>query len=131
MDKQTLEYVINVLRRGTTTWQGRNDCLNRGRRKRVVGTYKNGKEKFLWERQCDHCKEWFLLKDNMLEVDHVIEIGPYKGDLHDYIERMYCGQDNLQALCIPCHSHKTSGFNSTLRYERKLKVRDDKAYESL
>jgi hypothetical protein len=121
LDKETTEYIINVLRRGTVTWPGRNECLNRGRRKRIIGKLKKGGDKFLWERDCDGCKKWFLLKDNLLEVDHIDEVGPYKGDLHEYAERMYCGQNNLQALCIVCHARKTSNFNSTLRYERKNK----------
>ena len=129
MDRQTLEYILNLLRRGTVEWKDRTLCLNRDRRQRAVGEYKNGKQKFLWERRCDGCGEWFLLKDNVLEVDHIVEVGPYKGDLHEWIERLYCGQENLQALCIPCHDHKTSGFNSRLRYERKVK--NDNRYEDL
>ena len=121
MDKETIEYVINVLRRGTITWSGRSECLNRGRRKRIVGHYKNGKEKFLWERPCDSCGEWHLLKDNDLEVDHRVEIGPFKGDWNDFVARTYCGQDNLDALCFSCHSKKTSKFNAALRFTRKNK----------
>jgi hypothetical protein len=113
MDKETTDYILNLLRRGTTTWSGRTQCLNRGRRKRKVGA------KLLWERNCDGCGEWHLQKDNSLEVDHIDEVGPYKGDLHAYAERMYCGQDNLQALCFTCHSRKTSRYNSTLRFQRK------------
>lgn len=121
MDKSDIIYVINVLRRGTITWSGRNDCLNRGRRKRVVGKLKNGQDKFLWERDCEACNEWFLLKDNLLEVDHIEEIGSFTGDWSDFINRMYCEQSNLQALCQNCHAKKTSRFNSTMRFSRKVK----------
>lgn len=119
MDKETQEYIINVLRRGTITWSGRTQCLNRGRRARVIGKLKNGNLKTLWERNCDECQTWHLLKDNSLEVDHIIEIGPFQNDWKDFLERMYCGQENLQALCFVCHSRKTSKFNSTLRFTRK------------
>lgn len=121
MDKETQDYIINVLRRGTVTWPGRTECLNRGRRKKVVGKYLNGKEKFLWERACDGCGEWHLLKDSDLEVDHIDEVGPFKGDWGAFIKRMYCGPENLQALCFTCHARKTSRFNSTLRFTRKNK----------
>lgn len=131
MDKETVDYIINTLRRGTITWAGRTECLNRNRRKRVIGTTKAGKEKFLWERDCDSCGEWFLLKDNLLEVDHVVEIGPFKGDWNDFIPRIYCGQDNLQALCHVCHTRKTSRFNSTLRFERKKNTWDRKTTEEI
>jgi 5-methylcytosine-specific restriction endonuclease McrA len=122
MKKDDIDYIINILRRGTTSWAGRNECLNRGRRQRPNGKTTKGKEKFLWERACDSCGEWHLLKDADLEVDHIVEIGPFKNDWDDFIKRMYCGQENLQALCFTCHSRKTSKFNSTLRYERKKSV---------
>lgn len=120
LDKETIEYVINTLRRGTITWEGRTKCLNRGRRKRPTGEFfKNGKEKTLWERDCDLCGEWILLKDDLLQVDHIDEVGPFKGDWNLFIPRMYCSQDNLQALCFSCHAKKTSAFNASLRFERK------------
>lgn len=119
MDKITEQYIISVLRRGTTTWPGRTECLNRGRRKRPNGKNSKGVEKFLWERKCDGCGEWHLQKDNDLEVDHIIEIGPFNGDWKEFIERMYCGQENLQALCFTCHARKTSKFNASLRFTRK------------
>ena len=121
MDRETQDYIKNVLRQGTVTWKGRTDCLNRGRRKRVIGKTKKGEEKFLWERACDGCGEWHLQKDADLEVDHIEEIGPFNGDWNDFIARMYCDQSNLQALCFSCHAKKTSRFNSTLRFTRKNK----------
>ena len=119
MDRETELYIINVLRRGTVTWSGRTECLNRGRRKRVIGKYKNGSDKFLWERACDGCGEWHLLKDNDLEVDHLEEVGPFEGCFDKFVRRMYCEQSNLQALCFTCHKVKTSKFNATLRFKRK------------
>lgn len=130
MDKETIEYICNVLRRGSVTWSGRTECLNRNRRLRIIGKKKNGEEKGLWERQCDGCGEWKLLKDNELEVDHIDEVGPYKGDLHDFASRIYCSQENLQALCFVCHSKKTSNWNATRRFERKFD-RSEKAEDLL
>lgn len=131
MDKETEKFIINILRQGTTKWSGRNECLNRGRRQKIVGKFKNGTPKFLWERKCDGCDVWHFLKDDMFEVDHIVEIGPFKGDWHDFVLRVFCGQDNLQALCHSCHSRKTSTFNSTLRYERKKSVWADKSSEEI
>jgi 5-methylcytosine-specific restriction endonuclease McrA len=131
MSDDDIEYIKNTLRRGTVTWPGRAECLNRGRRKRVIGKTKKGEDKFLWERNCDGCNTWHLLKDNLLEVDHIVEIGPFNGDWNDFIKRMYCDQSNLQALCMVCHKRKTSNFNSTLRFERKAGKSLDDAIDSL
>ena len=128
MDKDTLDHILNILRKGTLTWHGRNECLNRGRRRKLVGQFKNGKDKYVWERNCDSCGTWYPLKDNLLEVDHIEEVGPYKGNLHDFALRMYCGQENLQALCFSCHKAKTAVFNSSLRYERKKVIIDPHDY---
>lgn len=119
MDKKTEKYIIQSLRRATITWSGRALCLNRGRRKRIIGTIASGKEKWIWENDCEICHKFYALKDNIFEVDHIVEIGPFNGDFDDLVRRMFCEQDNLQRLCIPCHAKKTSNFNSTLRYERK------------
>jgi 5-methylcytosine-specific restriction endonuclease McrA len=114
MDKKTIKYVMNILRKGTITWEGRTLCLNRNRYKLKVG------KKLLWARNCDSCATPHLQKDNDLEVDHIKEIGGFKGDWNKIVNSMYCPQKNLQALCFICHQKKTSKMNSRLRYQRKL-----------
>lgn len=114
MDKKTTKYILNILRQGTITWSGRTECLNRGRYKvKIEG-------KSLWARNCDLCGEMHLQKNNDLEVDHIIEIGGFKGSWDEIINRMYCGQENLQALCFSCHKKKSSRYNASLRFQRKL-----------
>jgi hypothetical protein len=121
VNKETQLHIINILRQGTITWSGRKECLNRGRRQRVIGKKKDGEDKLLWERVCDGCGEWHLQKDNDLEVDHIDEVGPFKGCFDIFIRRMYCLQENLQALCFTCHTRKTSRWNSQRNYTRKHK----------
>lgn len=113
MNKETVKYIMNILRQGTVTWKGRTECLNRGRYKTNV----NGKS--LWARDCDICGTMHLQKDNALEVDHIVEVGGFKGDWNSIINTMYCEQENLQALCFECHERKTSGYNASLRFIRK------------
>lgn len=114
MDKKTIKHIMNILRKGTVTWHVRAECLNRGRYKAFV----DGKK--LWARDCDGCQVMHLQKNNDLEVDHIIEVGPFTGDIGAYAAKMYCSIDNLQALCFSCHKKKTSGFNAKLRFERKV-----------
>ncbi len=85
----------------------------------LEGTYKNGKPKYKYYWKCAKCAELFRDEKSM-EVDHIIEIGPFNGCLNDYAERMFCGQDNLQALCVGCHKKKTA-TNASLRFERKVR----------
>lgn len=115
MEKITIQYILSVLRRGTITWQGRTECLNKGRYRVVIDNKK------LWARDCDSCGEMHLQKNNDLEVDHILEIGGFKGDWNKIINTMY-DKKNLQALCFSCHQEKTSNYNSVLRYQRKLKT---------
>ena len=54
------------------------------------------------------CKEEFTSKD--VEVDHinpVVSIQDGFIDWNEFIKRLYCGKENLQVLCKPCHKIKT------------------------
>lgn len=122
MDKKTQKHILNILRQGTVTWHVRNEVLNRGRYQVVVGQYKNGIDKKIWMRNCDICGKAFALKDSLLEVDHIYAVLNFTGDWTKYIEKMYCDEENLQAICSPCHVLKTVSDLAPLRYERKNKV---------
>jgi len=124
MQEDDIAYILNILRRGTIQWPGRALCLRRARKKVFDGKLtKAGKKvwKYFW--QCSICKEWYR-EESMLEVDHIIEVGPYSGDIHLYASKLYCGQDNLQALCQVCHQKKTSNFNASLLFKRKQRIVD-------
>jgi hypothetical protein len=124
MDKETIKYLISALRSATITWKGRTDCMNKNRRKKVIGKMLNGKDKTIWENNCEECDKYFPLKDKLLEIDHREAIGPFKGNWDEYIKRMFCGPENLQRLCIECHLRKTNIGNSTLLFERKNLLQD-------
>lgn len=128
LDQETINHVINVLRRGTVQWPGRRDAFERASKKvwegrrRKKKCKKSGKPagskiwKLFW--QCAHCQEWFRDKTE-LECDHIVEVGPFLGNLRKWIEGLYCGADNLQILCVVCHQIKTNGYNATRRFKRK------------
>jgi len=118
--KSETAYLISVLRKGTLGSFARNECLRLASKKVYVRDSIKGKKIFKLHWQCRHCKTWF--RDvSMMEVDHIEEIGPFKGDWHDFIMRMYfCSQSNLQALCFVCHQRKTQIFTNALRaFKRK------------
>lgn len=115
MDRDTELHIINVLRRGTTTWKGRTECINRGRY--LALNPETGNQ--VWHRDCDRCGRPTMIKDGLLEVDHIKQIGSFLGDWHKFVLDMYCGQDNLQALCLACHERKTTTENAKMRFQRK------------
>lgn len=119
MEKKEIDYILNVLRRGTVAWRGRTKCLHASRVHTKIGKYKNGRDKYRFKYLCAACKEYF--NDNEVEVDHIEEVGPFKGNFDDYIKRMYCDLTNLQVLCAKCHLKKTKGFIAELRFTRKKK----------
>lgn len=118
MDKEDIEYIINVLRKGTTTWSGRAKCLNSKRYLAI--NPRTGRE--VWWRDCDKCGRPTMLLEKLLEVDHIERIGGFTGDWNEMVTRMYCGQDNLQALCLVCHGKKSTLENAKHRFVRKNKI---------
>jgi hypothetical protein len=119
MDRKTEKYILNLLRQGTITWSGRSEALRRSRKKVMEKIHdKTGKEKWKFYWQCSKCFQWFRNETEM-QVDHIIEVGPFTGDWNKHISTLYCDLSNLQVLCISCHLVKTSKFNATLLYRRK------------
>lgn len=120
MLKEDIEYIVNVLRRGTVTWSGRAEVLRRCRKKVFVRVAKSGKKVYKFHWQCEGCREWFRDQRD-LEVDHVVEIGGFKGDWNEFISRMYSRiKASMQALCLVCHKRKTAAYmNAKMRYTRK------------
>jgi hypothetical protein len=50
-DKETVQYVINILRRGTTIWSGRKETFSRARKSVLIGKTLKGKDKFKYHWQ--------------------------------------------------------------------------------
>ena len=73
--------------------------------------YKTGKKagqpKTLKKYKCSHCKEMFRATE--VQVDHIIPAGSLQSfdDLQGFAERLFCGPENLQLVCKPCHITKT------------------------
>lgn len=122
MDKQTIDFIINLLRHGSVKWDTRKKALKRAR-KQV--TESNNKKKFHW--QCAKCKNWFRDQAKM-EVDHIVEVGPFGGSWDEFISRLYCDVENLQVLCIDCHKLKTVGYVEKLRKANRKSREDEEIF---
>ena len=62
--------------------------------------------------QCNICKQHFPAKN--IQIDHIEAIvNPEEGFVSwdKFISRLFCGKDNLQAVCIPCHKIKSKQEN--------------------
>jgi 5-methylcytosine-specific restriction endonuclease McrA len=59
--------------------------------------------------QCAVCKNW--VGSTKVEVDHIIPVIEVneKGfvDWNMFVDRLFCGPENLQVICDPCHDKKT------------------------
>jgi hypothetical protein len=59
--------------------------------------------------QCNVCKEW--VGSTKVDVDHlepVIEVNEQGFvDWNTFVERLFCGPENLQVICDLCHDKKT------------------------
>lgn len=99
----------------------RSAALKRASKQVQEGFLKNGKPKMKTYWQCKSCLCWF--RDiGSVEVDHVVEAGPFEGDWNSYIGRLWISLEDvtsLAVLCLGCHMKKTSKFNASLRYKRK------------
>jgi len=58
---------------------------------------------------CNVCKGW--VGSTKVEVDHilpVIEVNEHGFvDWNMFVDRLFCGPENLQVICDPCHDKKT------------------------
>lgn len=99
-------FIISVLRQGTRRWPNKYECLNEAK----AGKKINKKTGRLAEHYiCNQCKKPFPAKE--VQVDHINPvIEPKEGfvDWNTYIERLYCGKENLQVLCSKCHDIKST-----------------------
>ena len=72
--------------------------------------------------RCNACKADFSISD--VVVDHINPvIDPAKGfeDWNTYIDRLFCPANNLQCLCRPCHTVKTTAEVKARKATRKAK----------
>ena len=123
MKDSTIKLIINALRQATITWEGRKQCLKDAQVIVDEGLFKNGKPKLKAHWKCAKCQKLFRDQKEM-EVDHIDQIGSFKGSWDAYIPRMFCDHDlsNLQALCVSCHLQKTlTVHNASKKFTRKKK----------
>ena len=112
-DARRKAFIISTLRSGSRRWPPKYITLNAAKTEKKINP-KSGRlaQHFV----CNTCQGEFTNKD--MEVDHIMPIvDPIRGfvDWNTFVERLFCNEDNLQAICKPCHKEKS-------KTERKTKV---------
>ena len=98
-------FIASVLRSGSRRWPPKYQCLAEAKTDKKINP-KTGR--LAQHYQCALCKEEFTSTN--VEVDHILPVvDPAKGfeSWDKFIERLYCGQENLQTVCTTCHKNKT------------------------
>lgn len=99
-------FVVSVLRSGSRRWPPKYETLNEAFTERKTNK-KTGK--LAKHYLCASCNKEFTAKD--IEIDHIIPIvSPTTGftTWDSFINGLFCGKENLQAICKPCHKEKTT-----------------------
>lgn len=80
----------------------RRACLERCKRRKKVGVYKNGNDKFKTLWKCEQCGN--LVEKSNFNVHHVYPIVENSSEWDSYISLLFCNHKYLKGLCKPCHS---------------------------
>lgn len=82
--------------------------------------------------QCNVCKSW--VGSTKVEVDHIIPVIETNEhgfvDWNMFVDRLFCGPENLQVICDPCHDKKTHEEQQK-RQAAKDRVKLDKLEQDL
>lgn len=107
MKRKVVNSIISKLRTVSMWSEEHKEVRKRCKVYEKVGVFKNGKDKIrLQGYRCEYCHKVV----DKIDVDHIVEIGPFSGDWNSYIDRLFCSLDNLQGLCKPCHKDKTKQY---------------------
>ena len=95
-------FIRSALRQKSRWWKPISVCKMNARRD-YTGPGKRQK----YEYQCKKCKKWW--PEKQINVDNIIPAGSLNTaqDLPQFVENLFCDQDNLQVLCVTCHDKKT------------------------
>lgn len=94
-------FVTSALRSASRKWPPKYQCLNDAKTEKKVNT-KTGR--VAQHFKCATCSFDFPAKN--VQVDHIEAIGVER-TWDEFIQGLFCEQDNLQVLCVPCHKEKT------------------------
>lgn len=111
-------FITSLLRSGSRRWPPKYEVLNEAK----VGKKINEETGRVAEHyKCAGCGQEFPAKK--VQVDHIDPFIPLTGftTWDDVIHRLFCEKDNLQVLCITCHSKKSAAEKAERTLHNKNK----------
>lgn len=94
-------FVTSILRSGSRKWEPKYTTLNRAKTEKKVNPSSG---RIAQHFKCNCCDKDFPAKQ--VQVDHIVPMGKGRS-WDDFINELYCETDNLQVLCLDCHTKKT------------------------
>jgi len=120
-DARKRGFIVSVLRSGTRRWPPKYQALSEA----CVGIRYNEKTKRNGKHySCKACEGEF--PSSKVQVDHIAPVVDPKTGFTTwdaFIEGLFCGKENLQVLCIECHSQKTATERAEKVPTKKKKVK--------
>lgn len=106
-------FIKSALRSASQRWPPKYTVLSKAKTGKKINS-KTGRlaEHYL----CAACKEAFPAKD--VQVNHKFPVIPVSGfdSWDDVIKRLFCEEDGLEVLCIPCHKAITKQENEERKH---------------
>jgi len=99
-------FLTSVMRAGYRKWPPRYEALAKAKCGRKTN---KATGRMAEHYTCKGCKKEFPAKD--VQVDHIDPVVcPKAGfvDWNTFVDRLFCGVENLQILCTTCHDKKTA-----------------------
>lgn len=104
-DGRKHSFIVGVLRAGARRYPPKYETLNEAKTEKKINP-KTGR--MAQHFRCASCSNEYPSKQ--VQVDHRDPVvSPVDGFVSwdIFIERLYCGKDNLQVLCLSCHQLKS------------------------
>jgi len=106
--------IKSCLRRASRWWKPIANVRLKARR-----NYTGPLKRLKYEYKCSVCLDYFPA--TQIQIDHILPVGSLNKaeDLPGVVERLFCEEDNLQAICSSCHLIKSRTDNELLKENKK------------
>lgn len=104
-DAKYRSWIVSLLRKGTLRYPPRNEVLREARTEKKINPSSG---RLAQHYKCAECGGEFPM--SMMVIDHIEPVVGKEGftTWDNYISRMFCPKENLQALCDNCHLVKSN-----------------------